>query len=47
MKQKKGRKNEGDKESPIAQIQLTTSGTLLAYNDDTEGDPLWDQALTT
>ena len=40
FKQKKGRKNEGDKQSPVAQIQLTTSGTLLGYNDDTEGDPL-------
>ena len=39
-KKMKGVKSENDKESPIAQIQLTTSGTLLGYNDDTEGDPL-------
>ena len=38
--QKKASKNENDRESPIAQIQLTTAGTLLGYNDDTEGDPL-------
>ena len=27
-------------DAPVAQIQLTTSGTLLGYNDEIEGDPL-------
>ena len=39
---KKGGKNDKAHEPPVAaQIQLTTSGTLLAYNDNnTEGDPI-------
>ena len=34
----KQKKNED--ESAVTQMQLTTSGTLLGYNDDTGGDPL-------
>ena len=37
---KEKRKKTDGEVSPVAQIQLTTSGTLLGYNDDTEGDPL-------
>ena len=37
---KEKRKKHDAEVSPVAQIQLTTSGTLLGYIDDTQGDPL-------